>query len=52
MTQQVFVVLDHGERKSTSIVRGVFKSKEKAEDKKEKINGPFKWVDIQADTLK
>lgn len=47
MPENVFVVLDHGERGQRATVRGVFADEDNAQKRKREISGLFKWVTVE-----
>ena len=49
--ETVYVVVDHGEREESATVRGVYDDEEAAEERKEEIEHPFSWVQIQRSNL-
>lgn len=53
MSENVYVVVDRGDvsqRDSLVTVRGVYDDEDKAETRKEDIDGPFKSVDVVPST--
>lgn len=51
MPEDVFAVVDYGEvGDGQGLIRGVYPTEEEAEERRDEVDDPFKWVEVQRTT--